>query len=504
MTLAGKPVSHYRPRRREISWEPLIRRFPQKPPLFEWVLLSMLLHALAILMFGAPAGGTSEGRAMWGSLQVVLTGLAPEPSPSLKLDRGGIEAPQPQLAAPAPPPAPAPRPRVESATPSLRAAPRIEPAAPPVEAPPLPETAPKVEPIVIPPVLERLVVPERQFEVPPPTFTVPPPTTDQSPAPVATPTAPAPVPAAPPRETPVVKESPAPVTPRLPQVERAPAEVPKISTPLLQPLTPSVQEHRLAPVPELEMPRIESRTIPSIAAPPVITQPIEMKPVAVPRVQELAPAPVITQPLDARAVSTPRIQELAPVPNIETIAKPVEAPPVHEVPVTPPPVAAPTVAPTPSPTVTPQAEPRVEPRIEQRVEPQIQQREALPQGTQHQAPTREAPSPRPTPAPSPGTPGTSEFRKRPEEPTGDYDPFSAPKDLDLDAMKKRAGQMARGTGNTAVFAFPMPAVPPKKSKMEEAIENARKPDCRTAYAGLGLAAVVPLIANEFGEGTCRW
>jgi hypothetical protein len=50
----------------------------------------------------------------------------------------------------------------------------------------------------------------------------------------------------------------------------------------------------------------------------------------------------------------------------------------------------------------------------------------------------------------------------------------------------------------------MPPVPPKKSKMEQAIEKARKPDCRDAYKDLGLAAVVPLVANEFGEGTCRW
>jgi hypothetical protein len=50
----------------------------------------------------------------------------------------------------------------------------------------------------------------------------------------------------------------------------------------------------------------------------------------------------------------------------------------------------------------------------------------------------------------------------------------------------------------------MPPVPERKSKLQAAIENARKPDCRTAYQGLGLAAIVPLIANEFGEGSCRW
>jgi hypothetical protein len=75
----------------------------------------------------------------------------------------------------------------------------------------------------------------------------------------------------------------------------------------------------------------------------------------------------------------------------------------------------------------------------------------------------------------------------------------------MDALRKRAGEIAReGTGNRAPFPFPMPPIPKAKSKMEQALENARKPDCRTAYKDLGLAAVVPLIANEFGEGNCRW
>jgi hypothetical protein len=118
---------------------------------------------------------------------------------------------------------------------------------------------------------------------------------------------------------------------------------------------------------------------------------------------------------------------------------------------------------------------------------------------------KEGPAPSFRPAPGPSAPGTpSEFRKRGEEPSSDYDPFAGPKELDIDAMKRRASQLARGSGNSALLPFPMPPVPPKKSKMEQAIENARKPDCRTAYADLGLAAVVPLVANEFGEGNCRW
>jgi hypothetical protein len=197
----------------------------------------------------------------------------------------------------------------------------------------------------------------------------------------------------------------------------------------------------------------------------------------------------------------PAIPELVPVPKVETFTKPVEAPPVQQVPITPPPVSVPSPDTT---TPSPRAEPRAEPRVEPRAEPQTLQPREAPPGSEREVPSREGPSPRPVPGPAPGVPGApSEFRKRPDEPSSDYDPFSS-KNLDLDAMKRRAAQLARGSGNTALLPFPMPAVPAKKSKMEEAIENARKPDCRTAYADMGLLAVVPLVANEFGEGTCRW
>ena len=86
---------------------------------------------------------------------------------------------------------------------------------------------------------------------------------------------------------------------------------------------------------------------------------------------------------------------------------------------------------------------------------------------------------------------------------GDYDPTKP--SLDLDAIRNRAGQMAReGSGKRALLPFPMPPVAKPKSKLETAIEKARKPDCKDAYKDLGLAAIVPLIANEFGEGNCRW
>ena len=107
--------------------------------------------------------------------------------------------------------------------------------------------------------------------------------------------------------------------------------------------------------------------------------------------------------------------------------------------------------------------------------------------------------------PSPFRPPAAAAGPRKDEPSSNYDPTAAPPSLDAEALRKRAAELARqGTGQRAVLAFPMPPIPARKSKMEEAIENARKPDCRTAYQSLGLAAVVPLIANQFGEGHCRW
>src|SRR5476649_2826543 len=97
MALAGKPISTYRryaplPERANRRWHAFDR-----PPLWEFVLLSVLFHAIAIALFGAPSGGSSEGRAVWGALQVVLQGAALDTGPQLKIDQGiGIERPDNQ------------------------------------------------------------------------------------------------------------------------------------------------------------------------------------------------------------------------------------------------------------------------------------------------------------------------------------------------------------------------------------------------------------------------
>ena len=46
--------------------------WPERPGVAQFLYLSALLHAIAILLFGAPPGGSPEGRAIWGSIDAQL------------------------------------------------------------------------------------------------------------------------------------------------------------------------------------------------------------------------------------------------------------------------------------------------------------------------------------------------------------------------------------------------------------------------------------------------
>jgi hypothetical protein len=383
------------------EWIPFEIAF-EHPKLWRWVVLSVLLHVFAVLLFGAPSGGSREGRAMWGSLRVILQ-RRPE----------------------APPPAPAPRSEPTPEAPPEPVAREARPEAAPIESfPPLLdrlpglEPLPQITPLVIPPPTDVQVVP-----VPPP-----------APKPAAAPE-PAPEPPAP-------AAIPAPAVPSL-----AP-----IPAPLLQPITPTIETSRL----------------PSIERAPEIRVPAETPPV---------PAPLL-QPV-------PQVQERSPLPPIER---------------------APTIqAPAPE-AIHPEAA-RPEPVRPEPVRPQP----ARPEAPRQESVRPEAARPEPVPGREPVTqmpaapaPTESPFRRREDDaPSSTYDPTKPT--LDAEALRKRASELARqGMGQRAPLAFPLPPVEKPKSKLESAIENARKPDCRDAYKGLGLLAVAPLIANEFGEGTCRW
>ncbi|MGZ5598690.1 MAG: hypothetical protein ACXWG3_18765 [Usitatibacter sp.] len=444
MAIAHKPLSSYRLRSRFDSPWPGFPRTLRKPPLWEFVFLSMLLHAIAIALFGAPSGGSSQGRAMWGALQVVLQGAAVDAGPKLRMDQGlGAARPEEPRKRPRPAPRVAPQ-REEPAAPILKPEARIETIAPPVVAPPA-KPAPVDVPVVVPPLLERITTPERKYDLP--AFKVPLPTPVQA--------APAPPPAPAAAEMPAVVERPAP------RAERAPAEAPPVPAPLVQPrVERAVTEP--APVPAPMVQPLPPPPIPErIVAPPV-----ESPPVPTPMIPAIPPMPMIqSAPLEVPVLAVPRIEPVAP-PRVESAPRAIESAPVQSAP-----------APAPAPATTPRPAPSASDR------PVIRE---------EAAPRFNAP---------PGSPDSVLRGER--APSSNYDP-TAPA-VDVDAMKKRAGDLARsGSGQRAILPFPMPPVPEKKSKIEAALDKAHKPDCRTAYSSLGLAAVVPLIANEFGEGTCKW
>ena len=447
-----KPISRYIPPQTARNAPPIPPRWlPEeiwaaRPPLAEFVLLSMLLHALAIALFGAPSGGSREGRAMWGSLEVVLPSANREVAPVLKYERQ-LQPLPPPMAAPTPAPLAEP-PRIEPQV--------TKPAEPQVAAPPPPAPArvakPKTKPVevpfVFPPLLDRLTPPPELKLDKTPVLQVPPPTQIQA------------IPPPPREEAPPLHPAPVEVPPALPSVS-APA-APATVAPPIEVAVPRVERIQAEPIAPLTAPLLQPiQPTPTIEAPPMpavpITRPVEQAPV------EVQPMPV------------PPIEKV--VPKVEPAATPVERAPTLEVP------AAPKL-----PTALERALEQPRPRESTLPSPQPAPKgEGEPQGL-------------PSPRPAPKAEGERPSRDQPARP---YDP-TAPS-IDLDAVKKRAAEMARqGTGQRAILPFPMPPVPQKKSKMEQAIENARKPDCKTAYQDLGLAAIVPLIANEFGEGNCRW
>jgi hypothetical protein len=387
-TIAGRPTSSYRLRAPTPAGGKRWRHAEQwleRPALVQFVYLSMLLHAIAILLFGAPAGGIREGRAMWGSLNVVLQGPARDVAIPPRME------PLPAL--------PLPLPRLERELTRAPAPPR------PVPAPAQKRTAPPVDvPIIVPPALQRISPPPLRLDKALPT-----PRIEVLPLPAEAP--------------PVIVPAPLqPIVPDLPRVERAIAETPKITAPLAQPVAPPVKEPAIAP--PAQVAPIETPTLPSLPAAP----------------------------------SLPSI-ERAPV---------IAAPPKETTP-----------------------EPPAPPKVERAPEPPKVERPA---------PAREEATPRPSAFRAP-SPAPAPVESRRDDPN--YDPTRPA--IDLDEARRRAAQMAReGTGQRALLPFPMPAPPQRKTKTEEALDKARKPDCRTAYKELGLAAVVPLIANEFGEGSCRW
>lgn len=430
-----------------------------QPTVVRFVLLSMLLHATVVILFGTShGGGAGRGQGLPDALDVTFRRQAGPPDAGLP----GVDAATGRdlLAAPQSSAAPArsePMPGIEPAKTGHFA---------PVEPPP---AAPE---------------PDR-----------------------------APPEALPPQREPAVEA--------LPRLDlRAPQEVDK---PLLPPLMAPPAIERLAPPPNpselAPAPDTASRPSPEIPAAPI-------QRLAVPAVQhELAappplPAPVPAAPLPPAAP----IERLAAPPAPQSLAPPVEVPPREAV-IAPAPIerleapridrelAPPPKRVAPSPAVIPPATPAETP-------PAQVERTVPPAGARPVPAPSEAAVPAPDARAVPGERGapatTVQPRLRLGSPAGpDEDMFKPRRDvvpageggaprLDMEAARQRAREIASEATSTRGLLPALPPPPERQSKESHALEKAVKPDCRTAYAGMGLLAVPVLVASTIGDAGCRW
>jgi hypothetical protein len=78
--------------------------------------------------------------------------------------------------------------------------------------------------------------------------------------------------------------------------------------------------------------------------------------------------------------------------------------------------------------------------------------------------------------------------------------------VDLAAARQAARQIAREEGKNLV-ALPKrkPVVDPNGDRqVVDPIENARRGDCKTAYSGMGILALIPLAKDAITGTGCKW
>jgi hypothetical protein len=512
----------------------------EQPTLVQFLILSMLLHLLVVVLFGNTTG-SGERRDEYGfggSLDVTLRRLSPEPGPGLRLAPGAEES-SPGRAllrrSAGTTDAPTARPRVENVpaaesarTPEARriehppesteAAQPAQEAPPPAQPMPV-ETLPRLNldapEEVDKPYTPSAISPAPKERAPVPPVALPPGEAQPAPEPPAEQIAPpkierevAPPVELRPREVPIAPTAPLerispPATPQkvAPPVELKPREVP---------IAPAAQVERIAP-PKIEPePLVQPVELTPREVP--ITQPAPVEPIAPPKVEREVARPVELTPREVPITPPAPVERIAP-PKIEReVAPPVEVPAPRQAPaetiapaerVTPPVPERETVPAAPA---LPRAVPgETTPRVERAAPPALAPDKPLA--------TSPPASPGISPAPPPTrfhfgspTPEDEVFRPRADAVSPLSEPESQPY-VDLEGARRQARKLAtEGSGSRALVPFPLPVPPPpdRQSKEARALEKAIKPDCRDAYAGLGLLAIPMLAASAIGDVGCRW
>ncbi len=526
------------------------------------LLLAALLHALLVMWVGSvPAGSARSGDGVWGALNVVLQGPAHTATGAAADGRNGqtdataaTTAAQAARTAAAALPAytgpqgTAPQQRWGGLPRDTAAAELTQTGAAQIgtwnavaterlagpnetERPTQPVLQP--DPLPKPPATfaaERANTPERVVPAapePPVIRTAPePPVIRTAPAVIAAPVPVPAAPAAPPRPDPPGPPAAQPLPD--PPAPPAPPAPPSPTTPLraVAPRALAATSVTPAAIEPVATPSLAPPALPPVALPPA---PV-VKAAALPKPEiDALPAP-LPLPLPAQATDQATVPAL-PI----RLAAPVEPPPMPAITAAPavPPAAVPAAVPAVAPAVAPAATPAATHAATQ-VAPATPP--ATPSPALPPVPTTAAntPSPTPTPTPTPAatvTPasaapgvasaaatglGAAPRADTPRLGAGAPDAgarlgrdvatpptaaSSAPR-LNLDLPGARSGQLSSQGARGVLQLLPRP--PEGKSKLAESIEKAAKEDCRKAYAGMGLLAVLPLAADAVRDKGCKW
>ncbi len=448
------------------------RRVRERASLTQFVVLSLLVHLLVIVLFRQPLGvpGGRGDRSLSSTLEVVLLPPARETRPQTAAPSpwrrwlGGSSSEPPQ-----PPRIDVPRREAtESPSPTSDFQPPDAVVAP------------------VPPVNDALPTIDRSA----PAEADKPLARPAESAPIALPQPLAPFRIEPPR--PIEREMPpAPAVAPAPPLPQQP--LPKLVVPPLRAVTPAIPATPELPVP----PPLPVERLPRIDAPP--THAIE---------RELAPAPELPAAAPLPAQPLPRIEpppthaidhELPRAPELPAAA-PLPAQPLPRIDV--PPARAIERDVPPAPELTPAA-PLPSQALPRMDAPSVRPLAPAP-SLALQPPTARAPDLAPAPRGVPdATAGPRLFA--PAVPLIEPKPATAngPPRFDFDRAREVARDFNRGrvTGHPVDFESPPGE---RATPLGRAIQKAAQPDCREAYAALGLLGLIPLIADTVMDRGCRW
>lgn len=451
------------------------------PPVKQWVWLSIVLHILAVVLFGDTTDGArtgqSRGARAGGPLTVTLQRGAQDSAETLALrpetKLGSLEKSLEQ----------SDKPRATRSNRTRRTPPASDAA--PVEAiSPTPANTTEIEPA-----MPRVIAAD--VEKPVTDFVVP----RAIPEPVKSPPAPPEPPAARlPESLPKLDSLPAPKAIVTPEPEREIALPPEL-IPRLVPLAPARSERA---TPLQTAPRAKTFVPPKVEPEPAPVPP----PVALPRMTPLAPlAPPVPTPIERSNARSPdllpRLPPVAPAATIETV-KPTDVvprvtqtitDPVVEKPATVEKISVPPVAanPTPTPTAAPPTA------------------NVAPAAASPTTATTSPPASRTITGPTGGA-ADSALAPAPRAPIAGPSTSGAAPRIDLDAVRQRAREIGReGAGPRTLLPFNVKPKEDTRTKEQQAFDKAlKRTDCRDAYANMGLAAVVPLLLDSVSEKGCKW